>query len=160
MDNEVAQALCPRTTALLSEAPGLQTAPFSMLAPGAHIPRHRGVYKGLINHHLGLVVPKEAERCRMQVAKECIVWREGDSVVFDDTNRHEVWNDTDEERIVLLLQFERPFRSPGRELSPLLLWGLKRTPDLRVPRRNVFASDRRLRAVAEAAGLSTETREP
>jgi beta-hydroxylase len=160
MNSEVAQALCPRTTALLAEVPGLQTALFSMLSPGAHVPRHRGVYKGLINYHLGLVVPKDTERCRMQIAKECIVWHEGESVVFDDTNRHEVWNETDEERIVLMLQFERPFRSPGRELSRLFLWGLKRTPYLRVPRRNVLASDRRLRVAAEAGGLLPGTGEP
>ncbi len=152
-DSEVAQALCPRTTALLAEVPGLQTALFSMLSPGAHIPRHRGVFKGLINYHLGLVVPRDAERCRMQVARHRIVWREGESVVFDDTNRHEVWNETDEERIVLMLQFERPFRSPGHELSRLFLWALKRTPYLRVPRRNVRESDRRLRTAAQARGL-------
>jgi ornithine lipid ester-linked acyl 2-hydroxylase len=155
-ESDVAQALCPRTTALLAEVPGLQTALFSMLAPGTHIPPHRGVYKGLINYHLGLVIPKDAERCRMQVAKERVVWREGEGVVFDDTNRHEVWNDTNEERIVLMLQFERPFRSPGHELSRLFLWVLKRTPYLRIPRRNVREFDSLLRAAAKARGLLPE----
>lgn len=107
-DSAVAQTLCPRTTTLLAEVPGLQTALFSMIAPGTHIPRHRGVYKGLINYHLALVVPRIAERCRMQVADEIVVWREGGCVVFDDTNPHEVWNDTTQERIVLMLQFDRP----------------------------------------------------
>lgn len=151
--SEVAQTLCPRTAALLRQVPELQTALFSMLAPGTHIPLHRGVYKGMINYHLAIVVPKEAERCRMRVGDREIVWREGRSYVFDDTNPHEVWNETGDERIVLMLQFHRPFRAPGRQLSRLFLRILQLTPYLRKPRANVLESDLRLRAVAEKRGL-------
>jgi aspartyl/asparaginyl beta-hydroxylase (cupin superfamily) len=35
-------ALCPRTTALVESVPGLTTAGFSRLAPGAHIKPHVG----------------------------------------------------------------------------------------------------------------------
>lgn len=157
-DSEVTQSLCPRTTAVLRRVPELQTAFFSILAPGTHIPRHRGVYKGLVNCHLAIVVPKQAERCRMRIGDELIVWREGRSYVFDDTNPHEVWNETGDERIVLMLQFHRPFRSPGRQLSRLFLWGLQLTPYLRKPRRNVRQSDRRLRAVAQERGLLPASR--
>ncbi len=156
-DSEVAQSLCPRTTALLAEVPDLQTALFSMLSPGTHIPKHRGVYKGLINFHLALVVPKEADRCRMAVGDETVSWREGHAYVFDDTNPHEVWNETGDERIVLMLQFHRPFRSPGHQLSKLFLWVLQITPYLRKPRQNVLESDERLRKVAEERGLLKAT---
>jgi aspartyl/asparaginyl beta-hydroxylase (cupin superfamily) len=152
-DSAVAQELCPRTTKLLAAVPELQTALFSMLAPGTHIPRHRGVYKGLINYHLAIRVPKDADKCRMQVGDQQIVWRESRSYVFDDTNPHEVWNDTAEPRIVLMLQFHRPFRPPGLQLSRLFLWGMQWTPYLRKPRRNVAESDARLRKVAEERGL-------
>jgi beta-hydroxylase len=36
-------SLCPKTTAILEGIPGLQTAFFSILAPGKHVPRHKGV---------------------------------------------------------------------------------------------------------------------
>ena len=156
-DSQVAQSLCPRTTELLAEVPDVQTAFFSMLSPGTHIPKHRGVYKGLINFHLALVVPKDADRCRMAVADETISWREGRGYVFDDTNPHEVWNETGDERIVLMIQFHRPFRAPGHQLSKLFLWGLQFTPYLRKPRRNVLESDERLRKVAEERGLLPAT---
>lgn len=152
-DSEVAQRLCPVTARLIRDVPELQTALFSMLAPGTHIPAHRGVYKGLVNYHLGLIIPKATEKCRMQVGDETIVWQAGRSYVFDDTNTHEVWNESGEERVVLMLQFHRPFRSPGRQLSRFFLWALQFTPYLRKPRRNVQETDRRLRVAAERRGL-------
>lgn len=152
-DSKTAQQLCPKTTELIREVPELQTALFSILAPGAQIPAHRGVYKGLINVHLALVVPKQTEKCRLKVGDEWIYWQPGQCYVFDDTNTHKVRNDTDEERVVLMLQFHRPFRAPGHQLSKLFLWGLQFTPYLRKPRQNVAESDKRLRAMAEACGL-------
>jgi aspartyl/asparaginyl beta-hydroxylase (cupin superfamily) len=151
--SDVVSELCPVTARLVADVPELQSAFFSMLAPGTHIPAHSGVYKGLINCHLALLVPHETERCRIRVADQTFSWQPGKTVVFDDTNDHEVWNDTDEERVVLLIQFHRPFRSPGRELSRLFLRVLKRTAYLRVPLRNVKRFDREFREFATERGL-------
>ena len=46
---------------------------------------------------------------------------------FDDSRPHEVWNDTDEERVVLLLDVRRPMRWPGRWLYAVLSAALRRT---------------------------------
>jgi aspartyl/asparaginyl beta-hydroxylase (cupin superfamily) len=156
-DSEIAQKLCPVTAGLIEQVPELQTALFSLLAPGTHIPAHRGVYKGLVNYHLGIIVPKQADKCRMQVGDEQVIWQPGKSVVFDDTNTHEVWNESGEERVVLMLQFHRPFRAPGRQLSRLFLWGLQFTPYLRKPRQNVRLSDERLSVAAEQRGMLATT---
>ncbi|MGZ8362144.1 MAG: aspartyl/asparaginyl beta-hydroxylase domain-containing protein [Allosphingosinicella sp.] len=118
---------CPATAAAVAAIPGLNSAFFSILAPGAHIPRHRGVTKALLTAHLGLVVPRAAERCRMQVADEIVHWREGETLVFDDTSHHEVWNDTDEWRAVLLIQFRRPVGLLGKLAGGLFLFGVKRS---------------------------------
>lgn len=100
---------CPETARLLAEIPDLEVAYFSILSPGKHIPAHKGIYKGLVRAHLGLVVPEPRERVRMQVGSSLIHWREGECVVFDDTYRHEVWNDTQGWRAVLLIDVRRPF---------------------------------------------------
>ena len=118
---------CPKTAAAVAEIPGLNSAFFSILAPGAHIPRHRGVTKALLTAHLGLVVPRKRERCRMQVADETVTWREGTTIVFDDTFHHEVWNDTSELRAVLLVQFRRPVGLIGRLVGSLFLFGIRRS---------------------------------
>src|SRR6476469_9218529 len=57
----------PITTRVLESVPNLQTAWFSILGPGYHIPAHRGVSKGILRSHLGLIIPKEAEKCRLRV---------------------------------------------------------------------------------------------
>ena len=103
---------CPQTWALLKDIPGLKVAFFSILAPGKHIPEHRGKHKGLIRYHLGLRVPEPKEACRIRVDNTITHWQEGKSLIFDDTYYHEVWNDTDGYRVVLFLDIERPFNFP------------------------------------------------
>jgi beta-hydroxylase len=103
---------CPETTQLLEKIPGLKVAFFSILAPGKHIPKHRGKHKGLIRYHLGLIVPEPKSACRIQIGNEVAYWEEGKSLIFDDTYPHEVWNDTDGYRVVLFLDIARPLRFP------------------------------------------------
>ncbi len=98
--------------ALLEQVPGMMTAFFSILAPGKYIPDHRGPFNGVLRYHLGLKVPEPAEQCRIRVADEYAHWEEGESLLFDDTYRHEVWNDTDGERAVLFMDVRRPLRFP------------------------------------------------
>ena len=57
----------PRTSELLEQVPHLQTAWFSILEPGYHITPHRGVTKGILRCHLGLIVPDRRENCWMRV---------------------------------------------------------------------------------------------
>ncbi|MDN5862996.1 MAG: aspartyl/asparaginyl beta-hydroxylase domain-containing protein [Salinisphaera sp.] len=142
--------LCPQTAAALARVPGLTTAFFSILAPGKHIPRHRGVTKGLVRSHLGLRVPDQAQRCLMQVDDVDCVWREGEIFFFDDTYPHEVWNDTNQSRAVLLFDFERPMGRGGRAVSRLMMMALKRTAYYRDATRNQRDWERRYRAYLES----------
>lgn len=125
--NEENCARCPRTAAAVSNVPGLNSAFFSILAPGAHIPRHRGVTKAILTAHLGLVVPAKREACRMQVDAEMLTWEEGKVLVFDDTYHHEVWNDTDDQRVILLIQFRRPTGWLGRLVGNVFLGAVRRS---------------------------------
>ena len=125
--NEENIARCPRTAAAVAGIPGLNSAFFSILAPGAHIPRHRGVTKAILTAHLGLIVPKRRQDCRMQVEDQLLRWDEGRTLVFDDTYYHEVWNDTDEQRVILLVQFRRPTGLLGRLVGGLFLAAVRRS---------------------------------
>ncbi len=49
----------------------------------------------------------------MDGGNDRIYWEQGKVVVFDDTFEHEVWNNTDQERIVLLFDFDRPMKKIG-----------------------------------------------
>ena len=99
---------CPETARLVETIPGMKTAFFTILAPRAHLAEHLGYYAGFLRYHLGLIVPREKDACRIRVGSDVAHWEEGRSLVFDDTYPHEVWNDTDEERVVLFVDFARP----------------------------------------------------
>lgn len=121
-------ARCPRTTQLLEHIPGMKTAMFSILAPRKHIAEHRGVYKGVLRYHLGLVIPKPNTQCRIRVDTDVRSWTEGESLVFDDSYPHEVWNDSDEYRVVLFVDFLRPLPFPLSLLNRIMVWKISTTP--------------------------------
>jgi ornithine lipid ester-linked acyl 2-hydroxylase len=128
MKSQANRERCPETAKLIDAIPELEVAFFSVLEPGAHLAAHRGAYKGLIRAHLGLVVPEPNEQVRMQVGNEMIHWREGKVVLFDDTYRHEVWNDTDGVRVVLLIDVPRPFPPVLAAVNKTLLRLARLTP--------------------------------
>ena len=112
---------CPRTMELLRKIPGMKTAFFSILSPGKHIPAHRGAYNGILRFHLGLLVPEPREKCRIRIGNEYRSWSEGQSLIFDDTFNHEVWNDTTGYRVVLFVDFARPLWFPFHQLNTAIL---------------------------------------
>lgn len=130
-------ARAPRTAKLVSRIPGLNSAFFSILAPGTTIVPHRGVTKAFITAHLGLKVPSDSDKLWMRVDDQRIGWREGEWTVFDDTYEHEVRNDTDETRIVLLCQIERPLGFPGKWLAAALMSYVRRSHFVQDARQNM-----------------------
>jgi aspartyl/asparaginyl beta-hydroxylase (cupin superfamily) len=146
----------PLTTRLLESVPNLQTAWFSILSPGYHIPAHRGVTKGIVRAHLGLIIPKDAEKCRLRVGDTINVWHPGKIFVFDDTYEHEVWNDTEEERVILLFDFNRPMRFWGRFLNDVFVRLMKFTAFYQEPKKNMVAFEDRFEAAARRANENLE----
>jgi beta-hydroxylase len=130
------RSLCPATARAIDRIPNVELALFSILGPSVRIPRHAGVTKGLVRCHLALKVPREAVRVVMHVGSRRFHWEEGRAIVFDDTFRHEVWNDSDEERAVLLIDTRRPMRRPGRVAFAIVYALLRLSPFVRDGRRN------------------------
>lgn len=152
--SELNCSLCPKTAAVLERLPGLQTAFFSILAPGKHVPRHKGVTKAFLRCHLGLKVPRQREQCWMDVGGHRLVWEEGKAFVFDDTYPHEVWNNTDEERVVLLVDVERPMPLSTRLLTKAMMWVFRRSPYYRDASRNQQQWERRFAERLRREGLA------
>jgi len=136
-------ALCPKTAALLDALPKLQNAWFSILAPGYRIPPHRGPTRAIIRAHLALVVPKDARNCWIRIDDQIRHWEEGKCLVFDDTYEHEVRNDTDERRVVLFLDFDRPMDRVGRLVNGLLVRLIRNSSYVRDPLKNLAKWNRR-----------------
>jgi aspartyl/asparaginyl beta-hydroxylase (cupin superfamily) len=135
--------MCPKTAALMREIPGMTTAMFSILSPRKHILDHRGPYKGVLRYHLGLIVPRDAEQCRIRVGEDIRHWEQGKSLVFDDTFNHEVWNDTDETRVVLFVDVLRPLSSPWAQINRLIVKAIGYSPFVLDAKRNQEAWEER-----------------
>jgi len=140
---ELGVELMPRTAALMRQIPGMTTAMISILSPQKHILPHRGPYKGVLRYHLGLVVPEDAESCRIRVGEDIRHWEEGKSLVFDDTFNHEVWNDTDETRVVLFVDVLRPLPFPESFINRLIIRAIGISPFVLDAKRNNQAWERR-----------------
>lgn len=147
----------PRTAELLEQVPDLQTAWFSILEPGYHITPHRGVTKGILRVHLGLVVPDRREDCWMRVDDKKYFWEPGKCLVFDDTYDHEVLNDTAQQRVVLLFDFERPMRFWGRVLNRLFIQALKMTAYYQEPKKRMKSFEDQFEAATRRADSLLES---
>jgi beta-hydroxylase len=152
--------MCPRTAALMREIPGMKTAMISILSPRKHILDHRGPYKGVLRYHLGLIVPADAEACRIRVGEDIRHWQEGKSMIFDDTFNHEVWNDTDETRVVLFVDVLRPLPEPDSTINRAIVKAIGYSPFVLDAKRNQeawegrYVERRRERNVSAAQATS------
>lgn len=135
--------LCPVTTREVEKIPGLISAFYSVHAPGTHLPRHYGPTKGTITCHLALKIPK-VDGCRISVDDEIYHWKEKECFIFDDTYYHEVWNDTEEDRIILLIQFERPLYQPGKAVADIFMWLIRRSPFIQTTLARVKEWEKRI----------------
>jgi beta-hydroxylase len=104
-----ASIYCPKTVALLQSIPSVKAAMFAELPPGAHLRPHRDPYAGSLRFHLGLATPNN-DQCFIRVDGEDYSWRDGQAVMFDETYIHEAYNKTDETRVILFCDIERPMR--------------------------------------------------
>jgi aspartate beta-hydroxylase len=104
-------ARCPALASILAETPEVLSASISFMAPGKHIPRHCGPFRGVLRFHLGLSMPIAADGrpaailmidgCEHRIA-------DGEGLLWDDTYPHEAWNNSDQVRAALTLDVWRP----------------------------------------------------
>jgi aspartyl/asparaginyl beta-hydroxylase (cupin superfamily) len=139
-------ARCPETARILDGIPGMTTAMFSILSPHKRIPEHRGPYRGVLRYHLGLLVPEPADGCGIEVGGAVGHWREGGSLLFDDTYPHRAWNDTDGVRVVLFVDVVRPLRAPVSWLNRLVITAISLSPYVQEGKRRQLDWEQRFSA--------------
>ncbi|MFN6517013.1 MAG: aspartyl/asparaginyl beta-hydroxylase domain-containing protein [Nostoc sp. CreGUA01] len=106
---EKARYFFPKTVNILSKLESFidpfEEAVIFVLKPGAFLPPHHDGANTYIGCHLGLIIP---ENCGFRVGSETRSWTEGKTLFFDQSIEHEVWNRSQEERVVLSLQLRHP----------------------------------------------------
>jgi beta-hydroxylase len=150
----------PVTAALLDRIPGLVSANFSVLEAGGHIPRHMGVTKAMLTYHLALKSPAQREPCRMHVEEgettHVLHWQDGQSFVFDDHFYHEVWNGSEEDRYILLIQIKRPCSWLGNAIQDFFLWAVRRSRFVQEIRESIEAAGGEVRLRGRRAPISQQ----
>jgi hypothetical protein len=107
--NDDVYARCPVTAAAIERhrivrgPAGL--AYFSRLAPHTRIAPHAGPTNLRLRVHLALDVPPG---CGLTVGGMPATWTPGRCLVFDDAFVHDAWNDSDRERVVLIVDLWHP----------------------------------------------------
>lgn len=102
-----ARAMCPKTVELLASIPTVKAAMFASLPPGSRLVRHRDPYAGSLRYHLGLTTPNSPD-CYIEVDGQRYFWKDGEAVMFDETYIHHAENTTDQQRVILFCDIERP----------------------------------------------------
>jgi aspartyl/asparaginyl beta-hydroxylase (cupin superfamily) len=116
-----AQQECPKTVEILSKLPEIKSFVFSILEPGVKIPIHVGYYKGILRYMLGMKIPKDRENVFLWVNGIKKHWEEGEGFLWDDTYPHQVYNDTDETRIIVYADIERPLTGILKNINTTML---------------------------------------
>lgn len=121
-------SLCPKTDEVLRSIPGMTTAFFSIMESHTALSPHRGLYKGVLRYHLGLIVPQPGDLCGLRVDGAVYHWEVGKSLIFDDTYIHEAWNNSDEIRVVLFIDFKRNFIFPVNVFNNFMIALIRWSP--------------------------------
>jgi len=102
----------PKTYALLKSIPNLTFAEVTCLKGNSKILPHIGETNVTIRGHLGLKIPAPLPTMGIEVGGEAHGWKEGKVVLFSDARRHHVWNDSEDNRFVLVFDvMQEPYAS-------------------------------------------------
>lgn len=104
-----AKKYCPQTTELLRQIPSVKAAMFTELPPHSVLNPHRDPYAGSLRYHLGVATPND-DNCFICVDGERYSWRDNEGVIFDESYIHHVENNTDQNRLILFCDVDRPMR--------------------------------------------------
>lgn len=110
--------LCPKTCEIVNRFPNIKSAMFSIMLGGNFVPEHRGPFSAIFRVHLGILIP-EGE-CYIEINGEKYYWKEGEFILFDDTYKHHVYNNTSQPRIVLFMDVVRSLPPPFYYLNKKL----------------------------------------
>ncbi|MCL1036102.1 aspartyl/asparaginyl beta-hydroxylase domain-containing protein [Shewanella submarina] len=104
-----ARKLAPKTMELIDQVPGMNLALFACLNSGKKLGKHHDPFALSLRYSLGLSTPNSKD-CAISVDGQWHTWRDGESILFDETYAHHTHNDSDAPRIILMSDIDRPLK--------------------------------------------------
>ena len=153
-------AAVPDTLEAINRIPGVHTALFSILHGFAEIEPHRGSAAGVVRFHYPLIVPTEPEKCWIEIGGHHFFWKEGEPLVFDDTREHWVKNQTDQTRVVLIIDFNANMPFPVNLYTGLRYNLVRRSAEVKkvIERASIGVPPRNQAAAQTGGGLISGAR--
>lgn len=104
----------PFLSSVIDQIPGCSFAVISVLSPHTIIKPHYGDTNGIVRSHLGLIIPAGLPDCGIRVGQEERGWQDGELVLFTEAYLHGAWNNSDQKRYVLVLDFVPAFMGQSK----------------------------------------------
>lgn len=102
--------ICPTIYNFIKQIPGLRLATLSKLNSGMKLSPHKGWGNHsnyVIRCHYGIIVPYK--KCYIDVENHKKYHKEKKWLIFDDSKMHHAYNSSNEDRIVLIIDIQRPY---------------------------------------------------
>lgn len=97
----------PQTYSVVSQIPGATSCAFSILKANSVIKPHFGDSNVMYRCHLTLMSNGAIDEIGMRVGDEKRAWENGKLFAFCDAYNHEVWNKTNEDRWIMIIDILR-----------------------------------------------------
>lgn len=96
---------CPKTLDLFKNIDYITNIGFSCLEPGVSTTVHRDFNHNILRCHFPLIIPEGD--CAIRVGDKIQKWIMNEYFIFDDTCYHVAWNNTTENRFILIVDFDK-----------------------------------------------------
>ena len=90
------------------DIPGIVSLSVSILQPKTQIKGHYGDTDAIYRLHLPIYIPAQLPDCGLTVGGITRPWVDNDIIAFCDACFHEAWNNTNEPRIIMIMDVIRP----------------------------------------------------
>ena len=101
---EICNQYFSKTSDLVKQFDEVTSVMIARFPPNRKIPKHKG-YKEIIRVHMGLVVPEGD--IGFGVSDQTTKWQNGKCLAFVDSSTHYAWNNTEQDRINLIIDLDR-----------------------------------------------------
>lgn len=98
----------PTIRKLVVKYPEIISLQISILQPNTRIKAHFGGSNSLVRHHLAIHIPGKLPEVGFNLKGDIRCWEDGKLLSFCEAHRHYVWNNTNENRVVLLFDSIHP----------------------------------------------------
>ena len=111
-----AREYCPKTVKLLQNTSLVNGSMLTILPAGSKLTRHLDPIASSLRLHISLDTPNDP-KCFINVDGNSYFWKDGEGFLFDETYLHFAENQTNQDRLILMCDIDRPLLFPANVIN-------------------------------------------